>query len=82
MKINGTTKFIIAGATATPRKDGSGCFYQLSCIDSETQEAGMLSCSEEVYALVSSKDFKRYSEHEVNTVYDSQYKSMRVTKVQ
>lgn len=82
MKINGTAKFIIAGATATARKDGSGYFYQVSCIDPDTQEAGMLSCSEDVYNMITSKEFKRYTEHVATTVYDSQYKSMRVNQVQ
>lgn len=81
MKINGFFNSIIAGATATPRKDGSGYYYNLSLIDEETNEAGMISCEQAVYDVVSSKDFKRFTPHKLGTIYDSQYKWLRITSI-
>lgn len=81
MKINGSFKGIVAGATSAPRKDGSGFYYNLSIIDEETNEAGMLSCEESVFNVVSNKDFKRFTAHILGTVYDSQYKWLRITSI-
>ena len=81
MKINGFFQSIVAGATANPRKDGSGFYYNLSLFDEATNEAGMLSCEEEVYKIVSSKDFKPFTSHKLGTVYDSQYKWLRISSI-
>lgn len=81
MKINGFFTSIVAGATSNPRKDGSGFYYNLSLIDEETNEAGMISCDENVFNLVSNKDFKRFSAHKLGTIYDSQYKWLRIVSI-
>lgn len=81
MKINGNVTCIVAGATANPRKDGSGFYYNLSVIDAETNEAGMISCDESVYQIVSSKEFKRFQSYSLGTSYDSNYKWLRIVSI-
>ena len=47
MTILGTSKISVISKVKTPSKDGNTTYYKLGCLVGS--EAGMLSCSEDIY---------------------------------
>ena len=75
MNINfGATKGLVVGKKTTQSKDGNNIYYKLSIVIDE--EAGMVSCSQEVYDFVESmKQYNMYFS------YNETYKSLSLKRI-
>lgn len=74
MKIYGTSTMKVISKSTTKSKDGQNTYYKLGVLIGS--EAGMISCSEEIYNLV-----QENGTYNFGTVYDDSYKSFRIYNV-
>lgn len=74
MTILGTSKISVVSKVKTPSKDGNTTYYKLGCLVGS--EAGMLSCSEDIY-----NEVEIGKTYDFETLYNDSYKSFRLNHV-
>lgn len=79
MKIYSRINLMVLGVVATPSRDGKNTYYKMSVYNRDTNEAGMLKCTEAAALArpVSGQDY------ECTTLYDDTYDpaSFRITEI-
>lgn len=79
MKIYTKVRLMVLGIVATPSRDGKNTYYKMSVFNKDTNEAGMLKCTEAV-ALGKPASGQDY---ECTALYDDTYDpvSFRITAI-
>lgn len=60
-----------------PSKDGSRFYYRLN-VETEDEECGVLSCSEDLYRAYQNGEVQKYQKCEFFGTYNAQYNSFSV----
>ena len=74
MRVIGTSKLTVLSKMENKSQDGTKTYYKLGVLSGS--EAGMVSCSEEIFGQV-----KEGTSYIFDTVYNDQYKSFNLSRL-